>query len=155
MSEHEVRWGGSGEPGSGELPGQEYGEGPSGGPPSLGDDDQGAVALDELPEPEGDPVETDDVAEAVEEADDIRLELVREELATFAEPEGSPYDAEDDAADDDHDADDDADDYDEAELDDYADADDYEDDAADDGDVDDGDADGDAEGGYDSAGGGE
>lgn len=146
MSEHEVRLGGSGESGSGELPGQEYGEGAGGGPASMDD----AVALDEFPEPEGDPVEADDPTGAQEEADALELEWVREELAKFAEPDGSPYDVEDDPADGDYDADDDAEDadYDEGDADaeDYDDADDYEDDAADDGD---------AEGGYDSAGDGE
>jgi len=155
MSEHDVRPGGALESGSGELPGQENDEGPGGGPPGMGDDDHGTLALDELPEPEGDPVEPDDLIEAQEEADALRLEWVRAELDTFAEPEGSPYDVEDDTADDNADADDydeaEADDYGAADADDYADSAEYEDDA---GDGSDGDG-GDGESGYDSAGDGE
>jgi hypothetical protein len=139
MSEREVRLGGSGETGSGELPGQEYDEGPSGGPLGAGNDDHGAaddaIALDELPEPEGDPVELDDLIEAQERADALELERVRAELAELAEPEGSPYDSDDDSSDGDYEDDADTEDYDEAEAEDYDESGEYEDEAADDSEV--------------------
>lgn len=138
MSEHEVRPGGSGEAGSGELPGQENDEGPGGGPPSMGDDHSAAddaTALDALPEPGGDPVERDDLAEAQEQADALRLEQVRATLAELAEPEGSPYDIEDETADDDDADEDDVEDYDEAEAEDYDELGEYEDESADDTEV--------------------
>jgi hypothetical protein len=149
MSEHEVRPGGSGESGSGELPGQEYDEGSSGGPPSVGDDHSApddATALDTLPEPEGDPVELDDLIEVQEQADALALEQVRAELAELAEPEGSPYDIEDETADEDSADEADIEDYDEAEAEGYDESGEYEDEAADDSEV---------ESDYDGAGDGE
>jgi hypothetical protein len=139
MTEHESRFEGSGEGGAGELLGQEEGEGAGGGP-SAGNDDYSsahdAIALDELPEPEGDPVELDDPHEAQEEAQEeaeaLELEQVRAELAELAEPEGSPYDIEDDTADEDYADEADAEDYDGAEAEDYDESGEYEDEASDD-----------------------
>jgi hypothetical protein len=94
-----------------------------------------AIALDELPEPEGDPVELDDLREAQEEVDALGLVGVRAALAELSEPEGSPYEAEGDAADEDYEDEADAEDYDEAEAEDYDDSSELEGEAVDDTEV--------------------
>lgn len=99
MSEREFRDEAVGEHESGELPShQEENEGLGGGSASgddyagAGDDGPGddALSLDSLPDPDGEPVDLDELRTAQEEADALALADVREELAELAAPEGEP-----------------------------------------------------------------
>jgi hypothetical protein len=83
--------------------------------------------LDELPEPQGDPIDLDELHEEQEQADAVKLAEIRAELADLSPPEGDAYsdtgESEGDNYEDETEID--AEDY--EELDDYEEADDYED----------------------------